>query len=80
MSDGRNRSEIRPGLNVAVVMKEDQRSGKLTEGIVKDILTKLVLSSPRHQGSPRVRGSRTCQCHPGLTTDGGVRSRTQNRI
>ena len=39
MTDGRNRSEIRPGLNVAVVMKEDQRSGKLTEGIVKDILT-----------------------------------------
>ncbi|MDF1568265.1 MAG: YwbE family protein [Spirochaetaceae bacterium] len=39
MTDGRNRSEIRPGMNVAVVMKEDQRSGKLTEGIVKDILT-----------------------------------------
>ena len=39
MADGRNRSEIRPGLNVAVVMKEDQRSRKLTEGIVKDILT-----------------------------------------
>ena len=37
--DGRNRSDIHPGLRVAVVMKQDQRSGKLTEGIVKDILT-----------------------------------------
>ncbi|MBA7633591.1 hypothetical protein ES703_41162 [subsurface metagenome] len=31
---------IKPGLRVLVVLKEDQRSGKLTEGIVKDILTK----------------------------------------
>jgi uncharacterized repeat protein (TIGR03833 family) len=30
---------IKPGLRVAIVMKEDQRSGKLTDGIVKDILT-----------------------------------------
>ncbi len=34
------RSNIKPGLNVRIVMKQDQRSGKLTEGIVKDILTK----------------------------------------
>jgi uncharacterized repeat protein (TIGR03833 family) len=37
---GGNRSEIKPGLRVCIVLKEDQRSGKLTEGIVKDILTK----------------------------------------
>jgi len=38
--NGPNRSEIRPGLKVWIVLKQDQRSGKLTEGIVKDILTK----------------------------------------
>jgi uncharacterized repeat protein (TIGR03833 family) len=36
---GTNRSDIKPGLNVAIVLKQDQRSGKLTEGVVKDILT-----------------------------------------
>ncbi|RKX79698.1 MAG: YwbE family protein [Spirochaetes bacterium] len=37
--NGNNRSDIRPGLKVAVVMKQDQRSGALTEGVVKDLLT-----------------------------------------
>jgi uncharacterized repeat protein (TIGR03833 family) len=37
---GRNRSDIKAGTLVQVVQKQDQRSGKLTEGIVKDILTK----------------------------------------
>jgi len=36
---GQNRSDIKQGLKVAVVMKQDQRSGNLTEGIVRDILT-----------------------------------------
>lgn len=35
-----NRNDIKPGLRVFIVLKKDQRSGKLTEGIVKDILTK----------------------------------------
>jgi uncharacterized repeat protein (TIGR03833 family) len=35
----RERSNIRPGLKVAVVLKQDQRTGKRTVGIVKDILT-----------------------------------------
>jgi len=35
-----NRADIKPGFHVKVVQKEDQRSGKLTEGVVKDILTK----------------------------------------
>jgi uncharacterized repeat protein (TIGR03833 family) len=35
-----NRSTIKPGLKVTIVMKEDQRSGKQTEGIVRDILTR----------------------------------------
>jgi len=35
-----NRVKISPGLHVRIVLKKDQRSGKLTEGIVKDILTK----------------------------------------
>ena len=40
MTDGTKRVNIKPGLNVSVVLKQDQRSGKLTQGIVRDILTK----------------------------------------
>jgi len=40
--DGRNRAGIRPGMKVAVVLKKDQRTGALTEGIVKRILTKSI--------------------------------------
>jgi uncharacterized repeat protein (TIGR03833 family) len=36
---GTNRFNIKPGMKVSIVLKEDQRAGKLTEGIVKDILT-----------------------------------------
>jgi uncharacterized repeat protein (TIGR03833 family) len=38
--NGRNRSDIQAGAKVQVVQKQDQRTGKLTEGVVKDILTK----------------------------------------
>lgn len=38
--DGKNRTNIYAGLKVRIVLKKDQRSGKLTEGVVKDILTK----------------------------------------
>ena len=38
--DGRNRGGIKSGVEVDIVMKKDQRSGRLTRGIVKDILTK----------------------------------------
>jgi uncharacterized repeat protein (TIGR03833 family) len=38
--EGQNRSEIKLGTAVGIVLKEDQRSGKITEGIVRDILTK----------------------------------------
>lgn len=37
---GRKRNNIKPGLKVKVVQKQDQSSGQLTEGFVKDILTK----------------------------------------
>lgn len=40
---GTQRTSIRPGLHVSIVLKADQRSGKLTEGIVKDILTNLAV-------------------------------------
>jgi uncharacterized repeat protein (TIGR03833 family) len=46
-----NRVKISPGLYVRIVLKKDQRSGKLTEGIVKDILTK----SPTHPHGIKVR-------------------------
>ena len=35
-----NRAQLRPGLEVEIVQKQDQRSGRLTRGVVKDILTK----------------------------------------
>ena len=38
--EGENRGEIRSGVEVDIVLKKDQRSGRLTRGIVKDILTK----------------------------------------
>jgi uncharacterized repeat protein (TIGR03833 family) len=37
--NGKNRAHVRPGDRVKVVQKQDQRSGRLTEGVVKDILT-----------------------------------------
>jgi uncharacterized repeat protein (TIGR03833 family) len=49
--DGSNRSDIKPGANVKIVLKKDQRTGTLTEGIVKDILTK----SPSHPHGIKVR-------------------------
>ncbi len=42
---------IKQGLKVKIVLKKDQRSGKLTEGVVKDILTK----SPSHPHGIKVR-------------------------
>ena len=42
--DGKNRNEIKPGMTVEVVLKKDQRTGMLTKGVVKKILTK----SPTH--------------------------------
>jgi uncharacterized repeat protein (TIGR03833 family) len=40
VSNGQNRVDVVPGALVKIVLKADQRSGKLTEGTVKDILTK----------------------------------------
>ncbi len=48
---GTHRENIQPGMHVFIVLKKDQRSGKLTEGIVKDILTK----SPTHPHGIKVR-------------------------
>lgn len=49
--DGTQRSNIKPGTHVKIVLKKDQRTGALTEGVVKDILT----SSPRHHHGIKVR-------------------------
>ncbi|MBN2074638.1 MAG: YwbE family protein [Dehalococcoidales bacterium] len=43
--------DVKPGLQVSIVTKEDQKSGKLTEGIVKDILT----NSSTHPHGIKVR-------------------------
>ncbi|GGH83332.1 putative repeat protein (TIGR03833 family) [Filimonas zeae] len=37
--DGQYRKDIYPGLEVAIILKKDQRSGKRTYGVVKDLLT-----------------------------------------
>jgi uncharacterized repeat protein (TIGR03833 family) len=49
--NGQNRINIQPGMTVLIVLKQDQRTGKLTKGIVKDILTK----SPNHPHGIKVR-------------------------
>ena len=49
--DGTKRSHIQPGVRVQIVQKQDQSSGKLTEGIVKDILT----NSSSHPHGIKVR-------------------------
>ena len=49
--NGMERKNISPGVRVSVVQKQDQKSGKLTEGVVKDILT----SSPQHPHGIKVR-------------------------
>lgn len=48
---GTIRNEIKIGAKVAIVLKDDQRTGKLTEGIVQDLLTK----SPNHPHGIKVR-------------------------
>lgn len=48
---GTLRSNIKIGSRVQIVLKADQRSGKLTEGIVKEILT----NSPSHPHGIKVR-------------------------
>jgi len=49
--NGKTRSSIEPGMIVLIVLKQDQRTGKLTQGIVKDILTR----SPDHPHGIKVR-------------------------
>ncbi|MCE0558967.1 YwbE family protein [Motilimonas sp. E26] len=49
--NGTNRSDIKKGLSVSIVLKQDQRSGKLTDGVVKDILT----NSANHPHGIKVR-------------------------
>ena len=49
--DGHKRANINPGMRVRIVLKQDQSTGKLTEGIVKDILT----NSTSHPHGIKVR-------------------------
>jgi uncharacterized repeat protein (TIGR03833 family) len=49
--DGNTRANIKRGLRVRIVLKQDQTTGKLTEGIVKDILT----TASTHQHGIKVR-------------------------
>jgi len=49
--DGKKRQDIKTGLHVKIILKVDQRTGKLTDGYVKDILTK----SSEHPHGIKVR-------------------------
>ena len=51
MKNGKTRADIKPGMLVNIVLKKDQRTGVLTEGIVKDLLT----SAPVHHRGIKVR-------------------------
>lgn len=51
MLDGKKRINIKAGIKVNIVLKQDQRTGKLTTGIVKNILT----NSPTHPHGIKVR-------------------------
>ena len=49
--NGQQRSDIRPGMRVEIILKKDQRTGKRTVGVVKDILT----SASYHSRGIKVR-------------------------
>ncbi|MFC5529549.1 YwbE family protein [Cohnella yongneupensis] len=49
--NGTLRADVKPGLEVDIVLKQDQRTGKTTRGIVKDLLT----NSPQHPHGIKVR-------------------------
>jgi uncharacterized repeat protein (TIGR03833 family) len=49
--NGQQRANIKPGIKVEIVLKKDQRTGQLTEGVVKDILT----NSANHPHGIKVR-------------------------
>jgi uncharacterized repeat protein (TIGR03833 family) len=49
--NGTIRANIKPGMQVLIVLKKDQRTGTLTEGVVKDLLT----SAPIHHRGIKVR-------------------------
>jgi uncharacterized repeat protein (TIGR03833 family) len=49
--NGQTRKDVVPGITVDIVLKKDQKTGKLTRGVVKDILTK----SPSHPHGIKVR-------------------------
>jgi uncharacterized repeat protein (TIGR03833 family) len=48
---GKNRKDVQPGATVEIVLKQDQRTGKTTRGIVRDVLTK----SAHHPHGIKVR-------------------------
>ena len=55
--DGTRRADIRPGISVMVELTEDKRTGRLTGGRVKEVLT----SSPVHPHGIKVMLERTCR-------------------
>ena len=65
--DGAARINITPGLRVSIVLKPDQRSGTLTEGVVKDIFDSLFNASSWHQSPVGNRASGSSEANPTLS-------------
>jgi uncharacterized repeat protein (TIGR03833 family) len=51
MMDGQRRANVKPGVEVEIVLKQDQRTGRLTRGVVRDVLTR----SAHHPHGIKVR-------------------------
>ena len=69
--DGRERKNVRPGLEVEIVLKQDQRTGRLTRGVVRELLTRSahhphgikVRLMQRSRARPRIKLERLVQPH-----------------
>jgi uncharacterized repeat protein (TIGR03833 family) len=65
--DGRERKDVRPGLTVDIVLKQDERTGRLTRGVVKDVESNSVklhqcAAGPAGRFSSRKRVSNSYKC------------------
>ena len=65
--NGQHREEITPGMPVMIVLKKDQRSGKLTQGVVKALLTKSLFHS--HGIKVRLEDGQVGRVKSGCETD-----------
>jgi len=65
--NGQHRKDLTPGMAVMIVLKKDQRSGELTQGVVKNLLTKSLFHS--HGIKVRLEGGQVGRVKSGCETD-----------